>query len=85
MSDNRNLQKLVQKIINAMPDEISDEELVCIILNLVMLYSRHENWPKIQSDVGINIVMEVMGKKNDVRRAVQDADDFLGRIVNDAG
>jgi len=82
MSDNRNLQKLVRKIINAMPDEISDEELVCIILNLVMLYSRHENWPKIQSDVGINIVMEVMGKK-DVRRAVQDADDFLGRIVND--
>jgi len=83
MSDNRNLQKLVRKIINVMPDEISDDQLVCIILNLVMLYSRHENWPKIQNDVGINIVMEVMGKKNDVRRAVQDADDFLGRIVND--
>jgi len=83
MSDNRNLKQLVRKIINVMPDEISDDELVCIILNLVMLYSRHENWPKIQNDVGINIVMEVMGKKNDVRRAVQDADDFLGRIVND--
>ena len=85
MSNNRNLKQLVRKIINVMPDEISDDELVCIILNLVMLYSQHENWPKIQSDVGINIVMEVMGKKNDVRRAVQDADDFLGRIRNDAG
>ena len=83
MSNNRNLKQLVRKIINVMPDEISDDELVCIILNLVMLYSRHENWPKIQNDVGINIVMEVMGKKNDVRRAVQDADDFLGRICND--
>ena len=38
MSDNRNLQKLVRKIINVMPDEISDDQLVCIILSFLPVF-----------------------------------------------
>jgi hypothetical protein len=55
---------------------------VCIILNLVAVYSRYANWPQIQNDVSVNI-LDVVSENRDVKIAVQDADNFLEKIRNE--
>jgi len=84
MDEHEQMEILINDILEVMPDEMSDEGLVFIILNLVVVYSRHENWAKIKNDVSVNIV-DVMGENRDVKIAVQDADNFLEKIRNDAG
>jgi len=85
MDKHEQMEILMNNILEVMPDEISDEGLVCIILNLVTVYSRYANWPQIQNDVSINILDVVSESKRDVKIAVQDADNFLEKICNGAG
>jgi hypothetical protein len=84
MCEHEQMETLIKNILEVMPDKISDEGLVCIILNLVTVYSRYANWPQIHNDVSVNI-LDVVSKNRDVKIAVQDADDFLEGIVNGAG
>ena len=81
MDKHEQMEILMNNILEVMPDEISDEGLVCIILNLVTVYSRYANWPQIQNDVSINI-LDVVSENRNVKIAVQDADNFLEEIVN---
>ena len=82
MDKHEQMEILMNNILEVMPDEISDEGLVCIILNLVTVYSRDANWPQIQNDVSINI-LDVVSENRNVKIAVQDADNFLEKIRND--
>ena len=82
MDKHEQMEILMNNILGVMPEEISDEGLVCIILNLVTVYSRYANWPQIQNDVSVNI-LDVVSENRDVKIAVQDADNFLEKIRND--
>jgi hypothetical protein len=82
MDENEQMEILIDNILGVMPDKMSDEGLVCIILNLVAVYSRYGNWPQIQNDVSVNI-LDVVSENRDVKIAVQDADNFLEKIRND--
>ena len=46
MDEHEQMEILINNILGVMPDEMSDEGLVCIILNLVAVYSRYANWPR---------------------------------------
>jgi len=81
MDKHEQMEILMNNILEVMPEEISDEGLVCIILNLVTVYSRYANWPQIQNDVSVNI-LDVVSENRDVKIAVQDADNFLEKIRN---
>ena len=82
MDKHEQMEILIDNILEVMPDEISDEGLVYIILNLVAVYSRYSNWPQIQNDVSVNI-LDVVSENRNVKIAVQNANDFLEKIRND--
>ena len=66
-----------------------DKEIAIIMINFIIQRKRANHWPIINAEIEAGLVeyliSQVEGEitKHGISKAVQDADDFLGRIVND--
>jgi len=83
------LGEVVAIMLNVMPKNITDKEIAIIMINFIIQKKRANHWPIINAEIEAGLVEYLISQVEDeiskqgVSKAVQDADDFLGRIVND--
>ena len=83
------LGEIVAIMLNVMPRNITDKEIAIIMINFIVQKKRANHWPIINAEIEDGLVDYLISQvedeisKHGISKAVQDADDFLGRIVND--
>ncbi len=83
------LGEIVAIMLNVMPRNITDKEIAIIMINFIVQKKRANHWPIINAEIEDGLVEYLISQvedeisKHGISKAVQDADDFLGRIVND--
>tara|TARA_R110000744_G_scaffold11753_7_gene35627 strand:+ start:667 stop:942 length:276 start_codon:yes stop_codon:yes gene_type:complete len=86
------LREIVSMMLDTMPGQISNKDISTIITTFIIYKKKANEWPIINKDIETGLVEYLVSQAiaNDmngeiIQDAVKDADDFLGRIVNDAG
>ena len=84
------LGEVVAIMLDIMPNNITDKEIVVIMINFIIQKKRANHWPLINECIENGLVEYLVSQavENDmngqlIQDAVKDADDFLERIVND--
>lgn len=83
------LSKVVTIMLDVMPRNITDKEIAIIMINFIIQKKRASHWPIINAEIEAGLVEYLISQvedeisKHGISKAVQDADDFLGRIVNE--
>lgn len=83
------LGEIVAIMLNVMPRNITDKEIAIIMINFIVQKKRANHWPIINAEIEAGLVEYLISQvedeisKHGIIKAVQDADDFLGRIVNE--
>ena len=83
------LGEVVAIMLDIMPGNITDKEIVVIMINFIIQKKRANHWQIINAEIEEGLVeylilqVENEISKHGINKAVQDADDFLERIVND--
>tara|TARA_R110002096_G_scaffold17176_3_gene59284 strand:- start:65 stop:334 length:270 start_codon:yes stop_codon:yes gene_type:complete len=83
------LGEVVAIMLDIMPNNITDKEIVVIMINFIIQKKRANHWQIINAEIEEGLVeylilqVENEISKHGINKAVQDADDFLERIVND--
>jgi len=78
MKKNKNIRELMNRFLDDLPSKLTDDDVSLIILTLLMTYEKHNSWLDMQSNITINMIA-FLEQPHD--KAVQDADDFLKRIM----
>ena len=82
------LGEIVAIMLNVMPRNITDKEIAIIMINFIVQKKRANHCPIINAEIEDGLVEYLISQvedeisKHGISKAVQDADDFLGRIVN---
>ena len=83
------LGEVVAIMLDIMPNNITDKEIVVIMINFIIQKKRANHWQIINAEIEEGLVEYLISQveneisKHGINKAVQDADDFLERIVND--
>ena len=83
------LGEVVAIMLDVMPGNITDKEIAIIMINFIIQKKRANHWPIINAEIEAGLVEYLISQvedeisKHGISKAVQDADDFLGRIVNE--
>jgi len=83
------LGEVVAIMLDVMPRNITDKEIAIIMINFIIQKKRANHWPVINADIEGGLVEYLISQvESEVteqikNKAVKDANDFLGRIVND--
>ena len=84
------LGEVVAIMLDTMPNNISEKDIAIIIVNFIINKKMANHWPIINECIENGLVEYLVSQAiaNDmngeiIHDAVKDADDFLGRIVND--
>jgi len=84
----KELGEVVEIMLDIMPGNISDKEIVVIMINFIIQKKRANHWQIINAEIEEGLVEYLISQvedeisKHGINKAVQAADDFLGRIVN---
>ena len=78
MKKNKNIRELMNRFLDDLPSKLTDDDVSLIILTLLMTYEKHNSWLDMQSNITNNMIA-FLEQPHD--KAVQDADDFLKRIM----
>jgi len=87
----KELGEVVEIMLDIMPGNISDKEIVVIMINFIIQKKRANHWQIINAEIEEGLVEYLISQvedeisKHGINKAVQAADNFLGRIVNGAG
>jgi hypothetical protein len=83
------LGEVVAIMLDIMPGNITDKEIVVIMINFIIQKKRANHWQIINAEIEEGLVeylifqVENEISKHGINKAVKDADDFLERIVNE--
>ena len=83
------LSKVVTIMLDVMPRNITDKEIAIIMINFIIQKRRASHWPIINDEIEAGLFEYlILQVENEVTeqieiKAVKDANDFMGRIVND--
>ena len=88
----KELGEVIAIMLDVMPGKISDKDISIIMVNFIINKKMANHWPLINEYIENGLVEYLVSQavENDmngqlIQDAVQDADDFLEGIVNDAG
>ncbi len=82
------LGEVVAIMLDVMPGNITDKEIAIIMINFILQKKRANHWPVINAEIEGGLVEYLISQvESEVTeqieiKAVKDANDFLGRIVN---
>ncbi len=83
------LGEVVAIMLDVMPGNITDKEIAIIMINFIIQKKRANHWSVINAEIEDGLVEYLISQvESEVtehieKKAVKDANDFLGRIVND--
>jgi hypothetical protein len=84
----KELGEVVEIMLDIMPGNISDKEIVVIMINFIIQKKRANHWQIINAEIEEGLVEYLISQvedeisKHGINKAVKDADNFLKGIVN---